>query len=53
MRLVALERGRRGLLQVMISKLEDTKLQRYIKFSIELLQVKKGVYILNFFINLV
>ena len=32
-RLVALERGRRGLLQVAISELDDPKLQRYIRFN--------------------
>ena len=40
-RLVALERGRKGLLQVAISELDDPKLQRYIKFNIKLLQSEK------------
>ena len=37
LRLVALERGRRRLLQVAISELDDPKLQRYIRFNIRLL----------------
>ena len=37
-RLVALERGHRGLPQVTISELDDPKLQRYIRGNIELLQ---------------
>jgi len=41
-RLVALERGHKGLLQVTISKLDDSKLQRYIRGNIELLQSEKG-----------
>ena len=40
-RLVALERGHRGLPQVAISELDDPKLQRYIKGNIELLQSEK------------
>ncbi len=35
---MALERGRRGLLQVAISELDGPKLQRYIIFNIKLLQ---------------
>jgi len=42
-RLVALERGHRGLLQVIISELDDPKLQRYIRFNIELLESEKKV----------
>ena len=41
-KLVALERGNRGLLQIIISELDDLKLQRYIRFKIELLKSKKG-----------
>jgi len=37
LKLAALERGRRRLLQVAISKLDDLKLQRYIRFNIRLL----------------
>ena len=37
LRLVALERGRRRLLQVAISELDDPKLYRYIRFNIRLL----------------
>ena len=37
-RLVALDRGHRGIPQVTISELDDPKLQRYIKDNIELLQ---------------
>ena len=42
---MALERGHRRLLQVAISKLDDLKLQRYIRFDIRLLQRKKKVCI--------
>ena len=41
-RLVELERGRRGLLQVAISELEEPKLQSYSHFKIELLKSRKG-----------
>ena len=37
LRLVALERGRRRILQIEISELDDPKLQRYIRFNIRLL----------------
>ena len=40
-RLVALERGHRGLLQVAILELDDLKLQRYIRFNIKLPQSEK------------
>ena len=40
-RLVALERGCRGLLQVTILELNDPKLQGYIIFNIKLLQSEK------------
>jgi len=40
-RLVALERGHRGLLQVVISELEESKLQIYSHFKIELLKSRK------------
>ena len=40
-RLVALERGHRGLLQVTISELDDPKVQRYIRSNIKLLQSEK------------
>jgi len=47
---VALERGSRRLLQVAISKLDDPKLQRYIRFNIRLLQSEKRcVVFFNFF----
>ena len=52
--LVALKRGHRGLLQVVISELDDPKVQRYVRDNIELLQSeKKCVYFLNFYISLV
>jgi len=38
---VALERGHRRLLQIVISELDDPKLQRYIKLNIRLLQSEK------------
>ena len=38
---MALERGRRRLLQVSILELDDMKLQRYIRFNIRLLQSEK------------
>ena len=41
-RLVELERGRRGLLQVAISKLENMKLLSYSRFKIERLKSRKG-----------
>jgi len=41
-RLVALERGHRGLLQITISELEELKLQIYSHFNIELLKARKG-----------
>jgi len=41
-RLVALERRHRGLLQVAILELEDPKLQSYSHFKIELLKSRKG-----------
>ena len=41
-RLVALERGHRGILQVTNSELDDQKVQRYIRGIIELLQSEKG-----------
>ena len=41
-RLEALERGNKGLLQVAISKLEDPKLQSYSCFKIELLKSRKS-----------
>ena len=48
-RLVELERGHRGLLQVTILELDDPKLQRYIRFNIELQQSEKScVIFLNF-----
>lgn len=40
-KLVALERGRRGLLQVEISDLGDLKFQRYNRFKIKLLKARK------------
>ena len=39
---MALERGHRGLLQIAISKLEDSKLQSYSRFKIEILKSRKG-----------
>ena len=47
---MALERGRRRLLQVAISELDDLKLQRYIRFNIKLLQSEKMcvVFFLSF-----
>lgn len=39
---MALERGRRGLLQVTISKLKDLKVQSYSCFKIELLKSRKS-----------
>jgi len=39
---VALERGRRGLLQVAISELKDSKVQIYSRFNIELLKSRKS-----------
>jgi len=41
-RLVALERGRRGLLQVAILELQDSKVQSYSRFKIELLKSRKS-----------
>jgi len=41
MRLVALERGLRGILQEAILDLRDPQLQRYNRFNIEILQIKK------------
>ena len=41
-RLVALERGHRRLLQITISELEEPKLQSYSHFKIELLKSRKG-----------
>ncbi len=41
-RLMALERGHIGLLQVAISQLEEPKLQSYSRFKIELLKSRKG-----------
>ena len=41
-RLVALERGRRGLLQVTISELKDLKVQSYGRFNIKLLKSRKS-----------
>ena len=41
-RLVALERGHRGLLQVAISELKDLKVQSYSRFKIELLKSIKS-----------
>lgn len=38
---MALERGHKGLMQVTILELDDTKLQRYIRGNIELLQSEK------------
>ena len=50
--LVALERGHKGLLQVVISKLDDPKVQRYVRDNIELLQTeKKCVYFLKFLLK--
>ena len=52
-RLVALERGHRGLLQVTNSELDDQKVQRYIRGNIELLQSEKRcVDFLKFFLKL-
>ena len=52
-RLVALERGHRGLLQVTNSELDDWKVQRYIRGNIELLQSEKRcVEFLRFFLKL-
>ena len=39
---MALERGHRGLLQVVILELEDLKVQSYSRFKIELLKSRKG-----------
>ena len=39
---MALERGHRGLLEVLILELDDLKVQRYIRGNIELLQSEKG-----------
>ena len=39
---MALERGRRGLLQVIISELRDPKVQSYIRFKFELLKSRKN-----------
>jgi len=39
---VSLERGSRGLLQIMIIEPEDPKLQSYSHFKIELLKSRKG-----------
>ena len=39
---MALERGRRGLLQVAISELKDSKVQIYSRFNIELLKSRKS-----------
>jgi len=53
-RLVALERGHRGLLQITNSELDDWKVQRYIRGNIELLQSEKRcVDFLKFFLSLV
>jgi len=41
-RLVALETGHRGLLQVTISKLKDPKVQSYSRFKVELLKSRKS-----------
>ena len=41
-RLVALERGHRGLLQVTYLELDDWKVQSYGHFKIELLKSRKG-----------
>ena len=52
-RLVALERGHRGLLQITNSKLDDRKVQRHIKGNIELLQSEKRcVDFLNFLLKI-
>jgi len=48
-RLVALERGHRRLLQVAISELDDLQLQRYIRFNIRLIQSgKRCVFFFKF-----
>ena len=52
-RLVALEIGHRGLLQVTNSKLDNPKVQRYIRGNIELLQSEKRcVYFFKFLLKL-
>jgi len=49
-RLVALERGHTGLLQVAISELDDSQLPRYIRFNIRLIQSgKRCVFFFKFF----
>jgi len=48
---VALERGRRRLLQVTISELDDPKLQRYIRFNIWLLQSEKRCVVFFIFLH--
>jgi len=53
-RMVALERGLRGILEFGISDLGDLKFQRYIRFNIELMQSEKFCeFLIKFCINLV
>jgi len=52
-RLVALERGHKGLLQITNSELDDRKVQRYIRGNIKLLQrEKRCVDFLKFLLKL-
>jgi len=45
---MALERGCRRLLHITILELDDSKLQRYIRFNIRLLQSEKRCVVLFF-----